>query len=429
MTSEEKKYVYIGLLLSIIMAIVVIGWGLFVKIDTFVVAPGKIVVKSFKKPVEYDRLSTVNRVFIKEGDFVNKGDKLLELVNIDYLTDLKTLKNKYYSLLARKDRILSLLSGYKNIQFSEEFRKSSFPDKEKVMLEETKAFNLFNKALKSKLEVIDKKILSLKAKLNNVEAVKREKINLLNFYESEIKKEQKLVDLKLTSDERLRDLEAKVKQLSIDVENLNGQKEIILKDIEKAYSEKKEIVSSAKKQLEDSLNQISLELKQLKPKLKRINFYVQRTILKAPIDGQVIGLKVHSQGQVIKPGEPIMFIVPKKDEFFVISKIMPKDRDKVFVGQSVDLHIEAFPSATVGSISGTVTYVSDDTLIDEFTKREYYKVIIVFNKKGKEEIQNYGINVVAGMPTVAYIHAEKVTPIEYLLQPLILMLKGAFRAS
>ena len=124
-----------------------------------------------------------------------------------------------------------------------------------------------------------------------------------------------------------------------------------------------------------------------------------------------------------------MYIVPEEREMFINARINPKDRDKVHKDQLVDIRFPSFLSIAANSVEGKVTYVSSDTLFDRNLRTEYYEVHIALTSKGKEEIKKYGFQLVAGMPAVGYIRAEKVTPIEYMLQPLIILLKSAFRAA
>ena len=178
------------------------------------------------------------------------------------------------------------------------------------------------------------------------------------------------------------------------------------------------------------LEQVQSKLCEIRPKVKYAKERVRKTVITSPVSGQVIGLKVYSKGEVVRPGDTLMYVVPKEEEIFILAKIFPQDRDKVHVGQYVDLHFPSFLSIAANVVEGQVTYVSDDTLKDEsYRKGEYYEAHIALTQKGKEQLMKYGFSLIPGMPAIAYIRAEKLTPIEYILQPVIILVKSAFRAN
>ncbi len=104
---DEKKYIWIGLIVIGLIFGGIVIWAFTAKIDTVVPAPGKVVVKTYKKPIEYKEWGTVTGIFVKEGDYVEKGDILIELEKLQQDTDYKVLKSNYYNLLAQRDRLLS----------------------------------------------------------------------------------------------------------------------------------------------------------------------------------------------------------------------------------------------------------------------------------------------------------------------------------
>jgi len=430
LTSSEKKVIYIGLIITVFMFLIIVVWGILVKVDTFIVAPGKVVIKSYKKPIEYRKVSTVSKLFVREGDYVRKGDPLVELENIDYSTDLSVLNRQYYSLLAKRDRLLAEIKLKPFVSFSKELISwNNERLKKEILNSEEKAFRTRRKALEDELKVINKKLAVINSQIEGNQKVLTEKKMLLQFYAEQIKKNKKLVQQGLIPDNDLINFEKLYKSTKSDVISLESQIKNLQKQIDQLEAEKEKTISSYKKRAYDELEDVLLRLREVKPKIKKASHYVTTTLLKAPVSGQIIGLQVHSPGEVIEPGKPIMFVVPKEDKFFVSARIRPQDIDRVKVGQKADIHFSVFLSLTVSSVDGKVAYVSSDTLTDPRTKKEYYEAHIVLTPKGEKELEKYKISLISGMPAVSYIHAEKVTPLEYMIQPLILLMKGAFRAN
>ena len=104
---NDRKYIIFGIFVVFLIFGVLLVWALTAKIDTVVIANGKVVLKSYKKPIEYKEWGAVTKVFVKEGDMVNKGEPLIELEKLEQDTNYKVIKAEYITLIANRDRLIS----------------------------------------------------------------------------------------------------------------------------------------------------------------------------------------------------------------------------------------------------------------------------------------------------------------------------------
>ena len=427
---DEKFYIVSGLIISLFLFLVIVVWGMLVKIDTYVIAPGKLVIKDYKKPVQYNRIADISKIFVKEGDFVEKNQPLLEIENTDKETDYRAVEKSYYALMAKRDRIISELHNYRKPVFSKAFLQ--LPNeylKQYYQKLEIKIFYDDKNYLQSITNLYEKKEQTLKEKILALEKALERKKEYLDYIKHQIAIEKKLITQGLTDNNRLLDLQIREKQAIYDITSIKGQIYQVEKQLFTINAEYNSKIREFRDKLSKILENTNFELGKLKEKLVKYKFYVRKTLIRAPVSGQVIGLTVHSVGEVIKPGETIMFIVPKEETMFINARVRPKDIDKVHVGQLVDIRFPSFLSIAANSVEGKITYVSSDTLFDRRLRREYYEIHISLTSKGIEQIRKYNFQLIPGMPAIAYIKAEKVTPLEYMLQPLIILLKSAFRAA
>ncbi len=86
-----------------------------------------------------------------------------------------------------------------------------------------------------------------------------------------------------------------------------------------------------------------------------------RVDIRAPQDGTVHEMSVHTVGGVVAPGEAMMMIVPVGDTLDVEARIAPRMIDQVHVGQTAVLRFSAFNQRTTPEIDGKVTLVSRPT--------------------------------------------------------------------
>ncbi len=427
---DDKRYIFLGSVIILLLIVFVIGWGILTKVDTFVVAPGKVVVETYRKPVQYKNWATVTRIFVREGEHVKKGQPLLELEKTKMRSDFNTLMAEYCSLIAERDRLLSEKKGYSRVTFSKEFSFCNQTLKSKIVPVERELFRKDRNKLFQDLAVLDNQKLQAEKRLEGLRTVLETDRKLLQQYEKEIEEQKFLLENHLTTKYRLLDLEKNRKRLESDINDLESrisQLEVQVKE----YDEQKQLKVKAYQQyIVKELEDVQSKIAEIKPKISYVKKEMKKTILVAPASGQVIGLKIHSLGEVVRPGDTLMYIVPEKDKVFVLARVFPKDRDRVHVGELVDLRFPSFLSIAANVVEGKVVYVSNDTLRDDFNKRfVYYETHIVLTSKGKAQLKKYGFNLISGMPAVAYIRAEKVTPIEYMIQPVIILMKSAFRAN
>jgi HlyD family secretion protein len=153
---------------------------------------------------------------------------------------------------------------------------------------------------------------------------------------------------------------------------------------------------------------------------------LKRIDIRAPQDGKVHQLSVHTVGGVITPnGEPLMLIVPKADALTVEARIAPQEIDRVHVGQRAVLRFSAFNQRTTPELNGVVSVVSADISADQKTGASFYTVWIAIS--GAELARLGGLKLVPGMPVESFIQTEPRTVLSYLTKPLTDQALKAFR--
>ncbi len=82
--------------------------------------------------------------------------------------------------------------------------------------------------------------------------------------------------------------------------------------------------------------------------------------IRAPVDGTVEQLQVHTVGGTVEPAQPLLTIVPLDDALVAEAQVENRDIGFVRVGQPVAIKVEAFPFTEYGVLQGTVTSVGRD---------------------------------------------------------------------
>ena len=110
----------------------------------------------------------------------------------------------------------------------------------------------------------------------------------------------------------------------------------------------------------DELSQTYDALFDLNQQVKAVGDRVERTTIRAPNSGFILGLEVNTIGAVISPRQEILSIVPDIDRLVVRAQLSPMDIDRVKLGQEAEVRFSVFKDAY--SVTGTLLKLSPDSL-------------------------------------------------------------------
>ena len=142
---------------------------------------------------------------------------------------------------------------------------------------------------------------------------------------------------------------------------------------------------------------------------------LERTLVRAPVKGTVMGLVVHTEGGVILPGSDILDIVPDGQALTVSAQVSTVDIDRVTVGLNAEIRLSAFNQNTTPKILGRVINLSPDKLINKQTGTPYYEAQLELLPESIEEL--VGMELLPGMPAEVIISTGERTLLQYLSKP------------
>ena len=139
----------------------------------------------------------------------------------------------------------------------------------------------------------------------------------------------------------------------------------------------------------------------------------------------VYGSTAETLRGVVRPAEPILYIVPQDVALIVRAQIDAAKIDQVHVGQAATLHFSAFDTRTTPVIEGKVSKVSADIFTDERTGQRYYRADIALDEMILAELD--GRRLVPGMPVETFIATDERTALGYFVKPMADYFNRAFR--
>ncbi|MDZ3799740.1 MAG: HlyD family type I secretion periplasmic adaptor subunit [Xanthomonadales bacterium] len=183
-----------------------------------------------------------------------------------------------------------------------------------------------------------------------------------------------------------------------------------------AQEELRVLAAETRQRTYDGLRQAREQIGQYAPQVDKAGQRNRSMELRAPVDGTVQQLAVHTVGGVVTPAQALMAVVPDEDVLEVEATVLNKDIGFVRPGQRATVKVESFPYTRYGYLEGIVESVSHDAAQDE-------RMGLVFPARVKLRdthlmIDGVEVALTPGMSLSVEIKTGKRRVIDYLLGPL-----------
>ncbi len=403
---EEKPVSPIGrfILWTIILSFFfLIGWLFFAKIDVVVSARGVVVPEEEIKVVQPLDTGVISKILVKPGDFVKKGQPLIELDPAITEPELSLIEEKINQIKIVNKRLEALI-------YEKPFYIQSETDKfqlmQKMLYEETlSAYKTKINSLLSRKKEIQKNIerLDIEIKTNK---------DLLNALTEEKEKLEVVADI--IPKKEIDNLKKEIIKIKGQINSLKKGKNSFELQIVQIEHELKNYKKSFKENLLKELSENKKQLAELENRLKQIKFRYKKQILKSPVDGWIKQLSVFTVGAVVTPAEKLLFIVPANNKLFVKALVENKDIGYIKEGIDVKIKLDTYNFQKYGMLQGRVKLVSKDSIEDEALGR-VYEVYIDLSKNCLSEDKCAK----PGMTALSEINIGKRRVIEFFIYPVI----------
>lgn len=415
-----------GTAVSCLLVFGVGGWAATTELAGAIVAPGTLVVDTSLKKVQHPTGGVVGDLRVRDGTEVRAGDILLRLDETITRANLAVITKSMEELTARQSRLKAEQDGRERVTFPAEMNaRKQEPELAGLLEEEARLFELRRTARQGQKAQLGERIAQLRQQTRGMAdqaTAKRREIELIG---EELKGVRELWSKNLVPITRVTALER-------DAVRLEGERGALVSSIAQAKGKITETELQILQVDQDLRTEVGKDLAEIRGKLaelveKRVaaEDQLKRIDVRAPQDGFVHQLAVHTVGGVINPGEPLMLIVPRADALAVEAKIAPQDIDQVRIGHKAIMRFSAFNQRTTPELLGEVSRVSADVTQDPKTGANFYTIRIVV---GEGELARLNeLKLVAGMPVESFIQTGERTVISYLTKPLSDQIAKAWR--
>ncbi|NEU11039.1 HlyD family type I secretion periplasmic adaptor subunit [Methylobacterium sp. BTF04] len=422
-----RRHLAMALAIGGILVIGVGGWAAFTMISGAVIASGQLVVESDVKKVQHPTGGVVGELRVREGAHVKAGDILIRLDETQTRANLDIVLKALDELSARRARDEAERDTADSITFPPELlaRKSTDPSVAHLIDSETRLFTARVAGRDGQKAQLRERVLQLREEIKGLTEQAGAKEREIGLIGGELKGVRELFAKNLVSLSR-------VNMLERDAARLEGERGQLMASTASARGKITETELQILQIDGDMRSEVGKELAEIRGRWsesveKRVaaEDQLKRVDMRAPQDGTVHQMTVHTIGGLVTPSEPAMLIVPEADQLAVEIKVQPQDIDNVRLDQKAVLRFAAFNQRTTPEIDGVVSRVSADVSLDAKTGMSFYTVRI---RVPPDERGRLGtLRLVPGMPVEAYMQLGDRSVLSYLTKPLTDQIAKAWR--
>ncbi|WP_408598556.1 HlyD family type I secretion periplasmic adaptor subunit [Limnohabitans sp.] len=416
--SQTRSVTHYGLWSLVIGLAVVLAWAIWAPIDEGVPAQGLVTLDTKRKAIQHLQGGIVKEVLVREGDAVKEGQVLMTLEQAVVRANLESVRQHYQALRAAESRLLAEQQGLSKITWHPDLhsaRGDALVAQHQLIQEQL--FASRRSSLQASLAALAESLAGQEALLLGSQRMLSERRTQLRLVQEELSGIQDLVKegyMPRNKELELNRNQAEVSSVIADIES-NSQR--LSRSTEEVRQRMKVTRLEYQKEIENQLAEIRREVQADAEKLTAVTQDMERTDIRSPAAGQVVGLSVQTVGAVVGPGQHLMDIVPERAPLMVEARIPPHVIDRVKPGLMTDIRFSSFAHSPQLVVEGEMKSISGDLLTDTESHQSYYLARIDITDKGKQALASRAIQ--PGMTAEVVIRTGERSMLTYLMYPLV----------
>ncbi len=393
-------------------------WAGLAPLDEGVPTMGIVALDTKRKTVQHLSGGIVKEVLVQEGQQVKEGQALLRLDGAVAKANFEAVRQRYLGYRAMQSRLFAEQAGSGVIDFHPDV-KAALNDpliKQQVSTQQ-QLIQARRAALAADLQGIEESMQGLKEQLGSYQNILVQRRSQLALLTEELNNTRGMVKEGYAPRNRQLELERMVAESNAAIADLTGNSLRVTRQVAELGQRSLARKQEYRKEIETQLADITREVQSDAEKFVAVTADLDRMEIKAPANGQVVGLSVQTVGAVLQPGQKLLDVVPDQQTLLLEAHIPPHLIDKVQTGLMADIRFNAFAHSPQLVVDGKVLSVSGDLLSDpQQPQFSYYLARVQVTPSGMKTLGARQMQ--PGMPAEIVIKTGERSLLTYLLHPL-----------
>jgi membrane fusion protein, protease secretion system len=393
-------------------------WAFFAPLDQGALLQGQVTIEGSRKTIQHFRGGIIEEIKVNDGQKVKANDILITMNPTRTAAELEQVRSRWISVKASQARLLAEIQGKDGIEYPQWFTDNSDdPRVQGAMSLQNELFRSRASTYAAEIAGLRENIRALESALTSVKQSIDASQQRVALSEDRLKGLREMAEQGYLPRNRLIEAESERSALGISLAQETGRFAQLSGQLAEARQRLLQVRSAYLSESQSQLTEVQNRSAELDEQLKSAEFDEQNSVIRSPVDGYVVGLKVFTQGGVVGPGDVLMDIAPSEGRLEVEGQLDLNLVDKVTTGMPVKMMFSGISATRTPELYGTLKSISADSLVDERTGIPYYAVRIAFTQESLNDIPKHGIQ--PGMLTEIFINTGERTLMNYLFRPLI----------
>ena len=393
-------------------------WAALAPLDEGVPTQGMVTLDTKRKMVQHLSGGIVKEVLVQEGQQVKEGQALMRLDGAVAKANFEAVRQRYLGFRAMQSRLFAEQAGSGEIDFHPDV-KAALNDpliKQQVSTQQ-QLIQARRAALAADLQGIEESMQGLKEQLGSYQNILVQRRSQLALLTEELNNTRGMVKEGYAPRNRQLELERMVAESNAAIADLTGNSLRITRQVAELGQRSLARKQEYRKEIETQLADVTREVQSDAEKFVAVTADLDRMEIKAPANGQVVGLSVQTVGAVLQPGQKLLDVVPDQQTLLLEAHIPPHLIDKVQAGLMADIRFNSFAHSPQLVVDGKVISVSGDLLNDpQQPQFSYYLARVQVTPAGMKTLGSRQMQ--PGMPAEIVIKTGERSLLTYLLHPL-----------
>ena len=411
------KHLTIGALALLFLVGGLGGWSAFASIAGAVIASGSLQVAAQQQVVQHPDGGVVEKILVRDGDRVEAGQALLRFDGSLLRAELSIIENQLYGARVRIARLEAERDGRDTVTFDTALLGEAAANAERRGL-----LDVQTRLFAARIETRDRQLAQLATRqqqsekaIAGLEAQRAATKKQLALIERELKDQRQLFEKGHARAVRVYELERQQAGLQGQIGEFGSEIAETQGRIAEIEIEMLRLEAARREEAIAELRDLGADELELAERQRVTKERLSRLEVRAPRAGIVLDMSVHALRAVVRPADPILYIVPSDSALLVEARVTPANVDDVYPGQPATLRFSAFNARTTPELEGVVQHVSADVLEDEASGTSYYLVKLKMSEAQVTKLEERVL--VPGMPVDVFLRTGDRSPLSYLAKP------------
>ena len=423
---SARPALILGVLGVVLLIGGVVGWSLLAPVSSAVIASGRVAVADRNQSIEHVYGGEVIEVLVRNGDRVSRGDTLVRFAGSSLSGELQILQEHLTGLDAQAVRLDAERSGVSELAWTEELAElaAASAGAAATLASEEAAFSARLAVHLERTSLLREQVSQARQEASALAVESASLLEQRSRIETEIDAATAAHASDSTDPWAAQTTALRQSATQIDIAAAQNAAALartrgVVAELE---SELLEMESSRAQRAEDLLRDLRIRHRELQTRQALVHSRLARLEVRATADGIVLGMTVNGPGDVVRPGETMLHIVPDTSSLVVIAEVSPRDVDQIYVGQEAVILFPAFPLRTTPQRVGRVLKVSADAITDNRSGASWFEAELdIDSSAGVGAPAAAGADdlpLVPGMPAEVQIQTGSRSIASYLVRPL-----------